>query len=139
MPSGIAVSDFYYILPELVLTVGALVVLIADVLLPRGSRALAWVTLAALGATLVALVPFSGTHVEVAGGLIAVDQFAFFFKLIKQGTPSMSGSASALGGFKAGLKAMGVIAHTTMYAPMSSFSEAEEAKVRAVMQEFGYV
>ena len=39
MPPGISLSDFYYILPELVLTAGALLVLIADVLLPRGSRA----------------------------------------------------------------------------------------------------
>ena len=37
--AGISTSDFYYILPELVLTAGALLVLIADVLLPRGSRA----------------------------------------------------------------------------------------------------
>ena len=49
MPAGISLSDFYYILPELVLTGGALVVLIADVLLPRGSnKALAWVTLLAI-------------------------------------------------------------------------------------------
>ena len=54
MPPGIATSDFYYILPELVLTAGALVVLVADVLLPRSSRAaLAWVTLAVLAATAV--------------------------------------------------------------------------------------
>src|SRR5206468_4724976 len=33
MPAGIALSDFYYILPEIVLTVGALLVLVADVLL----------------------------------------------------------------------------------------------------------
>ena len=41
MPAGISPSDFYYILPELVLTAGALLVLIADVLLPRGSNAAA--------------------------------------------------------------------------------------------------
>ena len=40
MPPGISASDFYYILPELVLTAGALLVLIADVLLPRGSTLL---------------------------------------------------------------------------------------------------
>ena len=40
MPPGISSSDFYYILPELVLTAGALLVLIADVLLPRGSKLL---------------------------------------------------------------------------------------------------
>ena len=82
MPPGIALSDFYYILPEIVLTAGALVVLVADVLLPRGSRALAWVAVLALAATLASLVPFRATHVEVAHGLIAVDQFAVFFKVV---------------------------------------------------------
>src|SRR3954470_14426817 len=83
MPQGINASDFYYILPELVLTGGALLVLIADVLLPKQSRgALAWVTLLAIGATLAALVPFRHTHVEVAHGLLAVDQFALFFKVV---------------------------------------------------------
>jgi NADH-quinone oxidoreductase subunit N len=82
MPAGISVSDFYYILPELVLTAGSLVVLIADVLLPRGSRALVWITLAALGATLASLVPFAGVDQVVANGLIAVDGFAMFFKVV---------------------------------------------------------
>src|SRR4030095_17142954 len=82
MPPGISLSDFYYILPELVLTTGALVVLVADVPLPRGSRALAWVTLAALGATILSLIPFINTHVEIANGLIAVDGFALFFKIV---------------------------------------------------------
>ena len=57
----VLVSDFYYILPELVLTAGALLVLIADVLLPRGSRALLWVTVAVLGATLPSRSCRSGT------------------------------------------------------------------------------
>src|SRR5438874_2086158 len=83
MPAGISTSDFYYILPELVLTAGALVVLIADVLLPKDRRAaLSWVTLIALGATLASLAPFASTRVEVARGLIAVDQFALFFKIV---------------------------------------------------------
>jgi NADH-quinone oxidoreductase subunit N len=83
MPPGISADDFYYILPELVLTGGALLLLIADVLLPRSKRAaLAWVTLAVLGATAVSLVPFADTHVEVAHGLLAVDQFALFFKVV---------------------------------------------------------
>ena len=83
MPPGISTSDFYYILPELVLTVGALLVLIADVALPKSQRAaLAWVTLLALGATAVSLVPFTATRVEVAQGLMAVDQFALFFKAV---------------------------------------------------------
>src|SRR5215510_9498657 len=83
MPPGISISDFYYILPELVLTVGALLVLIADVALPKSQRAaLAWVTLLALGATAVSLLPFTSTRVEVAQGLMAVDQFALFFKAV---------------------------------------------------------
>ena len=35
MPPGVSLSDFYYILPELVLTGGALLVLIADVQIGR--------------------------------------------------------------------------------------------------------
>src|SRR5205809_1602927 len=83
MPPGISASDFYNILPELVLTSGALVVLIVDVLLPKERRgALAWVTLLAIGATLASLAPFRGVRVEVAHGLMAVDGFALFFKVI---------------------------------------------------------
>jgi NADH-quinone oxidoreductase subunit N len=82
MPPGIALTDFYYILPELVLTAGALIVLIVDVLLPRGSRALVWTTIAVLVATLASLVPFANVNVEVAGGLMAVDGFALFFKVV---------------------------------------------------------
>ena len=91
MPPGVSLSDFYYILPELVLTGGALLVLIADVLLPKDKRAaLAWVTLLALGATAVALLPFTHTHVEVAHGLLAVDQFALFFKVIFLGSAAIT-------------------------------------------------
>jgi NADH-quinone oxidoreductase subunit N len=83
MPPGISTSDFYYILPELVITAGALLVLVADVLLPRAQRgALGWVTLGALAATAYALTPFRSTHVEVAHGLMAVDQFGLFFKAV---------------------------------------------------------
>jgi NADH-quinone oxidoreductase subunit N len=86
MPQGIAASDFSYLLPELVLISGALLVLIADVALPRSARtshgALAWLTLATIGATLVSLIPLAGTRVEVAHGLIAVDRFALFFKIV---------------------------------------------------------
>jgi len=84
MPATLPVtlSDFYYILPELVLTAGSLLILIADVLLPRGSRKLLWVTVAVLVATLVSLLPFRGVNIEIAQGLIAVDAFAFFFKVV---------------------------------------------------------
>jgi NADH-quinone oxidoreductase subunit N len=83
MPAGVALSDFYYILPEIVLTAGALIVLVADVLLPRAWKgALGWLALLAIGATLLSLLPFTSTHVEVAHGLLAVDRFALFFKVV---------------------------------------------------------
>jgi len=82
MPAGISLSDFYYILPELVLIAGALIVLVADVLLPRGSRALPAIAVLALLATAASLVPFVGVRVEVAHGLIAVDGFGVFFKAV---------------------------------------------------------
>jgi len=83
MPPGLSTSDFYYILPELVITSGALLVLIADVLLPPARRAsLAWITLLVIGATLASLAAFTSTHVEVAHGLLAVDRFAVFFKIV---------------------------------------------------------
>jgi NADH-quinone oxidoreductase subunit N len=82
MPAGISLSDFYYILPELVLTAGALILLVVEVLLPRGSGALTWVTLAVLAATLLSLAPFRSVTVQVANGLIAVDGFSLFFKVV---------------------------------------------------------
>ena len=56
--------------------------LIADVMLPRGSRLLAWITVAVLGATALSLTPFVGVDVEIAGGLMAIDAFALFFKVV---------------------------------------------------------
>src|SRR5262245_58518017 len=82
MPPGISASDFYYITPELVLTAGSLILLIADVALPRRSLLLGLVTVAAILATLASLVPFRNVQVEVSNGLIAVDSFALFFKVI---------------------------------------------------------
>src|SRR5690349_10878329 len=84
MPAGVTISlsDFYYILPELVLTAGALVLLVTDVMLPRGSRALMYVALLVLGATFATMAPFAQVNTEVSRGLIAVDGFAFFFKAI---------------------------------------------------------
>ncbi len=83
MPPGMSTRDFFYILPELVLAGGALVLLVADVLVPRTRQGiLAVVTLLALVATAVALVPVAGAHVSVAHGLLAVDGFALFFKVL---------------------------------------------------------
>ena len=84
MPAGISSSDFYYILPELVLTAGAL--LRADRRRAAAARQ--------RGAARVgdarrcsarrspSLAAVRVTHVEVAHGLIAVDRFALFFKVV---------------------------------------------------------
>jgi NADH-quinone oxidoreductase subunit N len=90
MPAGISLSDFYYILPELVLIAGSLIVLVADVLLPRGSKVLPAITVLALLATMASLVPFAGVRVEVAHGLIAVDGFGLFFKTVFIGAAIMT-------------------------------------------------
>ena len=86
MPPGISASDFYYILPEIVITAGALLVLIVDVALSRPGEAtprsvLAWLTMGVIVATLASLMLFIDTH-EVVQGLIAVDRFALFFKIV---------------------------------------------------------
>jgi NADH-quinone oxidoreductase subunit N len=83
VPPGINLSDFYYLLPEIVLTTGALVLLMADLLVPRDRQSiLAGVTLAVLAATAVALFPVADAHLQVSKGLIAVDGFSLFFKII---------------------------------------------------------
>jgi NADH-quinone oxidoreductase subunit N len=83
MPAGINLSDFYYLLPEIVLTAGSLFLLLADLLVPRNRQSiLAGVTLGILAATALALVPVADAHVQVSKGLIAVDRFALFFKVI---------------------------------------------------------
>ena len=83
MPPGINLSDFYYLLPEIVLTAGSLLLLLADLMVPRNRQSiLAWVALAVLGATAVALIPVADANIQVSRGLIAVDRFALFFKVI---------------------------------------------------------
>ncbi|MBI2219595.1 MAG: NADH-quinone oxidoreductase subunit N [Acidobacteria bacterium] len=83
MPAGFTAGDFYYLLPEFVLTGGSLLLLGADALL-RGQhrRLLAWITILTLAATGAALVPFAAANVTIARGLLAVDTFAFFFKVL---------------------------------------------------------
>ena len=84
MPPGFTAADFYYLLPELILTAGAVLVLAIDVLAPRGSwdRALTWITVAVIGAAAAALGPAAGVNVTIAKGLVAIDGFALFFKVL---------------------------------------------------------
>jgi NADH-quinone oxidoreductase subunit N len=82
MPPGFQSSDFLLLLPELIIVIGALVVLAGDVLLPRTDRVLFYLTLATLAGATLALAPAAGLNVTIARGLLAVDGFALFFKVL---------------------------------------------------------
>jgi NADH-quinone oxidoreductase subunit N len=83
MPSGFSSADLFYLLPELVVTAGAVLLLVLDVMLPRRwDRSLSWFTVAVLAGAGTALLAAEGVNVTVARGLVAVDGFAFFFKLL---------------------------------------------------------
>jgi len=83
MPAGFSAQALLLLLPELVLTAGALAVLVADVLTSRDRQG--WILgfgVAVLAATGVALVPTVGANETIAAGMVAVDGFAIFFKVI---------------------------------------------------------
>ncbi|MFB3853259.1 MAG: NADH-quinone oxidoreductase subunit N [Vicinamibacterales bacterium] len=83
MPAGFSAQDFTHLAPEIVLAASAMVVLVADVFVPRGRQAvLTWLAGAGIVATGAALVPFAGTDITVARGLVAIDGFALFFKAV---------------------------------------------------------
>ena len=82
MPAGFTAADFYYILPEILLTAGALLVLVIDVLFPKGDRAILGAALATLVATGGAVLAFAGVDTTVSAGLLAIDGYAAFFKTI---------------------------------------------------------
>jgi NADH-quinone oxidoreductase subunit N len=91
MPPGVELSDFYYLLPELVLTAGSLLVLLADLLVPRERQSvLAWVTLGVLAATAAALIPVADAHRQISHGLMVVDRFALFFKVLFLGAAALT-------------------------------------------------
>ena len=83
MPAGVSLSDYAALLPEFILAGVALVVLLADAFVPKAKHgAIAWVSLAGLGLTAVALVPQFAEHTTAARGMIAVDGFGAFFKFL---------------------------------------------------------
>jgi NADH-quinone oxidoreductase subunit N len=102
MPAGFSGADFFYLLPELILTAGALVVLAADLLVRRpaspvpagasspGDRILLGLSLATVCAAGIALVPALGQNLVIARGLIAVDGFAVFFKVLFLGAAAIT-------------------------------------------------
>jgi NADH-quinone oxidoreductase subunit N len=83
MPPGFSGADFYYLLPEMILAGGALAVLLLETFLPRAWKgSLVWVTSAVIVATGLALVPAIGQNLTIARGLLAIDGFGLFFKLL---------------------------------------------------------
>ena len=82
MPAGLTASDFYYILPEIVLAIGSLLVLLVSFVLPKFEEFPLYVSLVTLSVTSVILLSFAGIDVTASLGLLAIDGFALFFKLI---------------------------------------------------------
>ena len=84
MPGWFSLNDLYYILPELVLAVGALALLVATALTPRSRQAwLSWLGIAVLAASALAMIAVTpDAPVNVARGLLSIDGFSTFFKAI---------------------------------------------------------
>ena len=82
MPAGFTTADFYYILPELILAGGALLVLVVDVLAPRRDNLLYAVSLLTVIVSGGVALSFAGVDTVAARGLLAIDGFALFFKLL---------------------------------------------------------
>ena len=106
MPAGLSIDDFYYVLPEIILTFGALVLLIVDLILPKRDGAVFGVAIVTLLATAAAVLSFAGVNVTASAGLLAIDGFATFFKLVfilsAVMTVLMSGSYLRVEGVRAG-------------------------------------
>ena len=90
MPEGFSALDFYYILPEIVLTGGALVVLLLSVVTPRRDDVLLGVSLATVAASLYWVAAFAGLDVTASKGLLAIDGFAAFFKIVALGSAAVT-------------------------------------------------
>ena len=80
---GFSRGDLYYLLPELIVCTGALLLLLADVALSQQRQArAAWVAILSLGAAATLLAVMSASETTIARGTFAVDGFAIFFKLL---------------------------------------------------------
>ena len=91
MPAGISASDFYYILPEMVLSLGAMLVLLADIYVARDRRSLVTgLSVAVLVATGVAVFVIGNPHVTISRGLMSIDAFAVFFKIMFLGAAALT-------------------------------------------------
>lgn len=83
MPAGLSLGDFAALTPEFILTGVALVVLLADAFVPKARHGvIAWISIAGLIVTAAAIGPQAGQHTTAARGMVAVDAFGAYFKLL---------------------------------------------------------
>ena len=83
MPVVPTMADMVWLAPELTLTAGLLVLLIAGLFVPRERQAaVVWAGIVVLGATLAALIPQAGRDITIANGVFVVDGFALFIKVV---------------------------------------------------------
>lgn len=60
------------------------------------------------------------------------------FDICYQGSSRLSGSASALSGFKSALRWLGVIQTAKMAPPLGSLNAEEEERVRRILIDLGF-
>jgi NADH-quinone oxidoreductase subunit N len=75
-------SDLQQFAPELALTGGLLIAIIADLIFRRSSLPVAAVAMLGFIAAFALIIPQATMHATIFNNMIAVDSFAFFFKLI---------------------------------------------------------
>jgi NADH-quinone oxidoreductase subunit N len=91
LPPGLSPADFYYILPEIVLTLGSMLVLLADIMVPRERRGLlTGISVGVLAATALAIVAIGNPHMTISRGLLSIDAFGIFFKLLVIGAAALT-------------------------------------------------
>jgi NADH-quinone oxidoreductase subunit N len=91
MPPGLSPRDFYYILPEIVLSIGAMLVLMADLYVAREKRGvLTGLSIGVLAATAVAMAIVGNPHATISRGLMSIDAFAIFFKVLFLGAAALT-------------------------------------------------
>jgi len=91
MPAGLSALDFYYILPEMVLSLGAMIVLMADIYVPRERRDIVTgLSVVVLAATAGAVLVVGNPQVTISRGLLSIDAFSLYFKLLFLGAAALT-------------------------------------------------
>jgi NADH-quinone oxidoreductase subunit N len=75
-------KDLQLFYPELALTVTLCVAIVADLIFRRTSIVVSTIVMAGLVVTGVLVLGQSGVHASIFGNMVAVDSFAYFFKLV---------------------------------------------------------